>query len=272
MRRLGLEINALVLVLAVAVGALASGALAANTYRVDRLSIRPDGRGSVARPLPIGGLFSLSVGDEDPLLRPAPLRAYVLGSEGVRAFPEAFPHCGLRALRRWAGVPRRCERARVGSGRIKAAAGLAEDVLLSSSVPCNVRLRVYNTGRGMALRLDARPPIPPRFGSDRLGCPVPVHTAVVGRFSQTRIDGMPSTDVRFRLPDLFVHPIEGWEGALRRVRVKVELSTARATVAGRPRRVGYYSAVGCNGERRTVRVGFIDEAGKRIDATRDRAC
>lgn len=247
-------------------------ALADNEYGISRVGIAPSGKGSAARPLPVEVRFGLEVDEDDRRLRPAPVETYVIGAEGMVAFPRAFQKCSLRKLRRRRGVPRACAGAKVGGGLVKAAAGLREDVSMESSVPCNLRLGVYNTGRGIALRVDGGPPQPPGFKSNRVGCPVLVHTAIGGRLVQTRIDGMRATDLRFSLPDLLLHPVDGWDGALQIVDVTLAPKTRRIRLRGRARDVAYYSSVGCRGGRRTVRAVFIDELGNRAEVTRTAKC
>lgn len=252
--------------------AFGDAALAGNEYGISRVAVAPAGKGSAARPLPVKVRFGLKVGEEDRRLRPAPVETYVIGAEGMVAFPQAFPACSLRKLRRRRGVPRACAEAKVGGGLVKAAAGLREDVSMESSVPCNLRLGVYNSGRGVALRLDSGPPLPPGFKSDRVGCPVPVHTAIGGRLVETRIDGVRSTDLRFSLPRLLLEPLDGWDGALRVVDVTIGPRTEGVRLRGRAREVAYYSSVGCRGGGRTVRAVFIDQLGGRAEVTRTAKC
>lgn len=251
-----------------AVLVVAGAAGAANKYGVARVDISPSGKGSPARPLPVGVLFGLRVREDDPTLRPTPIESYALAAEGLVVSPGSFARCSLSRLGRRGGVPRACDRAKVGGGLVRGAAGLAEDQTLEGSVPCNLRLRVYNTGAGMALRLDGQPPVPPGFASKRLGCPVPVHLAIRVRTVETMIDGVESTELRYTLPDLLLHPVDGWDASLRLVEVSLDRKRARR---GR-RTLGFYSAVGCNGAERTVRVVFVDPHGGRAEATRAAVC
>jgi hypothetical protein len=251
-----------------ALAALTGSALGANTYSVERVSVSPSGEGTLSRPLAVSVDFRLSVGETDPAVRPAPVVAYELVGEGLVVSARPFPACSLRKLRRRRGVPLRCERARVGDGLARGAGGLAEDPALESSVPCNLRLGVYNTRRGLALRVDGEPPVPRSFKSRRPGCVVPIHTAIPVRLSQTAIEGLRSTQLRFTLPRLLLHPLDGWDGALRSVSVTLDRRQAR--VGGR--RVGFYSSVGCAGGERSVSVTFVDEQGNSSLATRATRC
>jgi hypothetical protein len=247
---------------------VAGAALAANRYSVGRVAISPPGDGSAARPLPVRVLFGLTAGEENRALRAAPVRSYSLVAEGVVAATRQFARCSLRQVSRRRGVPRGCAKAQVGSGLARGAAGLVEDRTLEGSVACNLRLRLYNIGGGMALRLDGEPPVPPKLGSKRLGCPVPVHLAIRVRTVATRIDGVRSTELRFTLPDLLLHPLDGWEASLRIVGIDIE----RKVAAGEGRRPGFLSEVGCSGRERTVRVAFVELEGGRSEATRTTPC
>jgi hypothetical protein len=247
---------------------LAGVAGAANRYSIPRVGIDPPGEGSAARPLPVGVLFGLRVSEDDRNLRPSPVESYALAAEGLVVRTGSFASCPLRRIGRRRGVPRECAGAQVGRGLIRGVAGLAEDQTLEGSAPCNLRLRVYNTGAELALRLDGEPPVPPSLSSRRLGCPVPVHLAIRVRTVETTIDGVRSTELRYTLPDLLLHPIDGWDASLRLVEVRLDRKRARR--GGRT--VGFYSAVGCNGDERTVRVGFVDPQGGRAEATKDTAC
>jgi hypothetical protein len=251
---------------------LAGVAVAADRQRVSRVSVVPGGSGSPSKPKPVQIGFGLSVAAERPSLRPKPIKTYAIGIEGVLAFPQAFPSCSLGHAKIRGGPARTCKRAQVGSGLIRAAAGLQEDPGMADSLPCNLKLRLYNTGAGAALRVDTGPPQPRDFKSRKLGCPVPIHTAIRGQFAKTTIDGLASNELRFTLPKLLLRPLEGWEGALQLVDASLIGDTAPLRVKGRMREVGYLSAVGCRGKDRTARAAFIDESGVRTEATRTVGC
>ena len=263
-RSLALAVAATAVVLA----AVAGVAGAANKYGIAGVGITPSGKGTANRPLPVGVTFGLRVSEDDPALRPSPIESYALAAEGLVVRPRPFASCSLRKLRRRRGVPRECDRAKVGGGLVRGVASLEEDQTLEASVACNLRLGVYNTGTGMALRLDGQPPIPPSLMSKRLGCTVPVHLAIRVRAVETKIDGVRSTELRYKLPDLLLHPLDGWDAALRIVNVRLDRRLAKR---GR-RTLGFYSEVGCNGPERTVRVVFVDPQGERAEATKDAAC
>jgi hypothetical protein len=257
-----------------AVGGLtvASAASAANTNEVSRGLTSPVGAGSMSRPLPIGVQFGLRSRAENPRLRPLPTKTYVLSMEGVTANAKAFPACGLAKLKRRKGPPARCAGAQLGTGLVKGAAGIVEDDTIAESVPCNLKLRVYNIGNGIALRLDGDPPLPAGFKSNKIGCPVPIHTAIPAPFRRVTIDGLPSTEMQFTVPKVLAHPLEGWNSALTLVNVDLERRTTQVRVGGAKRTVGYFSAVGCTGGERSLQVGFIGTDGVRSEASATPAC
>jgi hypothetical protein len=253
------------LVVAAAVLVAAPAAHAANTYSVSRAQVSPSTAGTPSKPTAVKVLFGLRAGEEDPTKRAAPIKTYMLASEGLVVGTRPFARCSLSAIKRRRGVPRRCAKAKVGSGVARGAAGLEEDPLLESSTACNLKLAVYNTGAALALRLDGEPPVPPSLNSRRFGCPVPVHTAIKVKVSTIQIDGVASSQLSFTLPRLLLHPLDGWDAALRVVDVTLD---RRRSSKGR----ALYGAAGCNGAERTVQVGFVDEQGGRATATRTIGC
>jgi hypothetical protein len=268
----GRWIAAVALAVVLGTSAFAGSALAANRYEVSRMDVVPAAGGSPARPLPVRSHFTLGVDEQDPSKRPASIKTYVIGTEGVLAFPKPFPSCSVAQAKRRRGPARACAAAQVGGGQVRAAAGLKEDDRMSESFACNLRLRLYNTGRGVALRLDTDPPEPPSFTSKRLGCTASLHTAIAGRFDRVTIGGRASVDLRFTLPPSLLSPLPGWEGALQVVDVKLDARSARTRVAGQSRSVGFFSAIGCKGGERTTRAAFIDGDGTRAEATRTERC
>lgn len=257
---------------AACVAALAAPGAAADDYRVSRASISPAGGGTPAAPKPVGVGFGLGIAAAERSQRPQPIKSYAIGVEGVLAYPGAFPACSLAQAKARRGPAKVCGKALVGSGLIRAAAGLNDDARISESVACNLQLRLYNTGAGAALRIDANPPPPPGFGSRKIGCPVPMHTAIKGRFVKTTIDGVPAMDLSFTLPKLLLQPLQGWEGALQVVDASLGRATATTRINGRQRTVGYFSSIGCRGGTRLARAAFTDLSGQRFEATKALAC
>jgi len=257
MRKLLIAVLALTGVVAAAGGV----AIAANTYTVDVATTTSVAKGSPAKPVPMGFKFGYTVAESDPTKRGTVIEKYQIAPEGLVANPKYFPKCAFSDLNKQTGTPARCNNAIVGSGLVKNAAGPSNNQALASSLPCNLRLRLYNTGKGLAIRLDSdgKPP-PPSFDSDVIGCPLPVGTAIDARFKRTTVGGKPTSDLVFTVPQNLKHPALGVDNSVRTTLSTVKKLSKTATINGKRRKVGFYEAVGCKGNTRTTRVLFTTEA------------
>jgi hypothetical protein len=138
---------------------------------------------------------------------------------------------------------------------------------------CNITLSLYNISGagskgGMAIRLDVDPPAPPA-GSRTLGCLTPVHQAIKAKFVTTKIGGLPASELRFTVPDELLHPA-GLDNVVQNNESKIKKWIAKKKVKGD--KVGYYSAIGCKGGKRTIRSTFTSEDGVKKTATKDVKC
>lgn len=264
-------------VAAMAVAVLAvvvSVAFAANTYTVHMAGTSAKGKGSSARPIPTAIRIGFRVAETDPSKRATVIEKYSIGAEGIKANPKGAARCAFTDLDNQSGVPSRCRKALVGSGLVKNAAGPSNDQRLSESAACNLQLRLYNIGTGLAIRLDSNgEEPPPSFESDQIGCPLPIATAIKARFVQTRIAGVPATDLRFTVPQNLKHPVTGVDNSIR----ESENTIARKVREVAGRQVGFYNKVGCKGTRRTTRATFTTEATasappQRFTATKQSRC
>jgi hypothetical protein len=238
-----------------AVVAVASVAYAVNVYSVDGSTSKP-GKGSKAKPIPTGLEFIFDVTESDSSKRATVIEKYALGSEGLVTNPKLFPKCAFSDLDNEPSPPAKCKKALVGTGLVKNAAGPSSDQSLSSSTPCNLRVRLYNNGRGMNIRLDGGPPVPPSFESDQVGCALPIHTAINGRFVKRRIGGVASSDFVFTVPQNLKHPLAGVDNSIRHNESTIRLKSKRV----RGKRRGFYEKQGCKGGRRLIRATFTTEA------------
>jgi hypothetical protein len=247
------KLSIAVLAIAAAV-AVASVAVAANVYSVSgSTSVR--GKGSATKPIPTGVKLNFQVGESDPSKRGTVIEKYAIGSEGLRTNPGIFPKCAFSDLDD-AAVPSKCSKALVGGGLVKNAAGPSTDQSLSSSTPCNLQLRLYNNGSGMVIRVDGGPPIPPSFDSNQIGCALPIHTAINGRFVTKRIGGVASSDFVFTVPPNLKHPLTGVDNSIRSNQSTIRLKDK--VVRGKRR--GFYEKRGCKGTTRLIRATFTTEA------------
>lgn len=261
----------------VALAAVAGVALAANTYTVHQAGTSAKGKGSKANPIPTGLRLGFKVAETDPSKRATVIEKYSLGAEGLVTNTKAAPRCAFTDLDDGSGVPARCNKALVGRGLVKNAAGPSTDQRLASSSPCNLQLRLYNTGRGMAIRLDSNgQPAPGGFGdfsSNKVGCLLPIATAIDARFVRTTIAGVAASDLRFTVPQNLKHPLTGTDNSIRETTNTIFLKSKLI----RGKRVGYYNKVGCKGNRRTTRARFTTEATssqppRTFTATRQTRC
>jgi len=250
MRKFSIAMLALAVVFAVV-----SVAFAANVYEVHLGSTTVKGKGSKTKPIPTGLKFGFKVEETDANKRATVIEQYAIGSEGLVTNPKLFPKCAFSELDD-ATVPAKCNKANVGTGLVKNAAGPSTDQSLSVSSPCNLALKLYNNGSGMVLRLDGGPPIPPSFESDQVGCALPIHTAINGKFVKRVIGGVTSSDFVLTVPQNLKHPLTGTDNSVRRSDNLIKLKTK--LVKGHKR--GYYEKVGCKGKTRLVRAFFKTEA------------
>jgi hypothetical protein len=239
-----------------ALAAVAGVAYAANTYKLHKASTSAKGKGSMAKPIPTNLVFGFQVGETDSSKRATVIEKYAIGAEGLLANTKVKPKCAFTDVDDQAGVPAKCNKALVGKGLVKNAAGASSDQSLSSSAACNLQLRLYNIGTGLAIRLDSngKPP-PPSFESNTVGCPLPIGTAINAKYVKTKIAGVTGSDLRFTVPQNLKHPVTGVDNSIRQSVSTIAL--AKKTIRGKE--VGFYSKVGCKGSKRTVRATFTTE-------------
>jgi hypothetical protein len=248
------------LIVALALAAVVSVvgvALATNTYKIHKASTTKAGKGTKAKPIPTGITIGFQVGDTDPTKRGVPVEKYALGAEGIVTNPKNFPKCAFTDMDSEATVPSKCNKAKVGSGIAKNAAGPSTNQALTASSPCNLAVRLYNNGSGMIIRLDSNgAPAPPDFSSNQIGCVLPIATAINAKFVKTTIAGQPASDLRFTVPQNLKHPLAGIDNSIRESVSNIVLKSKLV----RGKKLGFYQKVGCKGSKRTTRGKFTTEA------------
>jgi hypothetical protein len=260
--------------------ALASVAYAANTYEV-HLARGGQGVGSMKKPIPTKLDFGYRVGDTEDK-RPFVIREYRIAAEGTRYYPKARKKCTFEAatdptVTDPAQLSSKCRAAKVGVGTIANLAGAPND--RDQKLPCNVKLTLINISTGdprypktvkqikkrggMAIRIDTDPP----------DCPIPVHEALAAPFYDTKIEGIPTSELRFTVPDTLAHPggldnsVVEVTSRIQKLTGKVPVKKGKPVAAAKKRKVGFTSLVGRKGKKRTVRVVFVDESGAKTTAT-----
>jgi hypothetical protein len=252
-------------VAAVAAAVTVGGAAyAVNTYVVDIASGGPGNKaGTAAKPLPVFLNFGYEVGDTENL-RPSVINRYFIAAEGIKYFPKARPRCTFSQADQAPAYSNKCKPAIVGHGTIKNAFGAAND--RTGKAPCDVKLTLLNISNGpgvtrkrgaMAIRIDTGPP----------DCPLDIHGALAAPIFDVKIEGIPTSELRFKVPDNLVHPAPGVDNSVIDVVSKVLRVTGKVKVHGRKQTIGFASAVGRKGPKRTVRVTFVSEDGHRATAT-----
>jgi hypothetical protein len=281
-----LLIPALAALVAIAVAGIA---YAANVYTVDG-DTKPHGKGSAAKPLPVSLDFDYTVADSDPANRGIPVQKYFIGAEGLVTYPSAFPTCsgGTSGANNPdpAAAAKACKKARVGGGIIKALVGTRTNP--TSSANCVLELNLYNlkpgsygdagkigkTG-GLAIRIDGDPPPPPSIDDQFKGqCLAAQHAAILAPYKTVKIKGVKSSELQFTVPPELLHPAQGLDVTVRDVSssIKKIVSKKAITIKGKKRKVGFYSAVGCKGGKRSIQVTFVSETGQKSPVTKDKAC
>jgi hypothetical protein len=272
---------------ALAAIAVAGIAYAANVYTVDG-DTKPHGKGSAAKPLPVSLDFDYTVADSDPANRGIPVKQYRIGAEGLVTYPEVFPSCSGGASGANAQDPAKaakaCKKARVGGGIIKALVGARNNP--TSSANCVLNLNLYNlkpgnygdAGRigkngGLAIRIDGDPPPPPSIDDQYKGqCLAAQHASILAQYKTVKIKGVTSDELQFTVPPELLHPAQGLDVTVRQVASAIKKITAKKKIGGVKRTVGFYSAVGCKGGKRSIQVTFVSETGQKSPVTKDKKC
>jgi hypothetical protein len=266
--------------------AVAGIAFAANVYTVDG-NTKPHGKGSAAKPLPVSLEFDYTVADSNPANRGIPVNKYFIGAEGLITTPKAFPTCsgGESAANNpdQAAAAKACKKARVGGGVIKALIGARGTPTASAN--CVLNLNLYNlkpgnygefgkVGKagGLAIRIDADTPAPPSLDDKYKGmCLAAQHASILATYHRVKIKGVTSDELRFTVPSELLHP-GGLDVTVRDVKSKILKKVAKVKVHGKKRKVGFYSAVGCKGGKRSIQVTFVSETGQKSPVSKDVKC
>jgi hypothetical protein len=272
--------------LAIAV-AVAGIAVAANTYEVPKelVGVSPKAKGKPKKPVPAKLQFGFRVNDTEGL-RPFVVERYFIAAEGMRTFPEARPTCTYAQatdpqISDPKDLSRACRRAIVGRGTIHNEAGAPND--RSQKITCDVKITMVNISTGdprypetvkqirrrggLAIRIDQY--VNAQGADDPARCPpIDLHEALAAPFYDVKLDGVPTTELRFNVPDTLRHP-SGLDNSVREVAATVNKLRGKVRIRGKRRTVGFYSAVGRKGKTRTTRVTFIDESGAKSTQTQE---
>lgn len=249
----------------------AAVAYAANRYEVTPAATNPAGKGSPAKPKPKTVKFGFTAEDESGA-RATPVIRYSIRFQGLRYFGgrSQFPKCTFAQANGDATVNTRCKRALVGRGTVRNRFGPTSDP--NNPGRCFLSLRLYNTGRGFALRLDGGPNNNP----DR-SCPTTVSQAIDARFRTVRIGGRPSVALNFNLEgsnrNLADPLLDGsLQNSVSEVSSTINRKTRTVRIKGKRRKVSVLSSIACAGRQRAIQVDFTDDAGDRVRANKSVRC
>jgi hypothetical protein len=246
----------------VAALAVAGIASAVNTYVISVGKTTPDKPGSVSKPSPAKVDFGYKVGDSESL-RPSVINQYYIAAEGIKYFPQAAAKCTFAQADETPAVNAKCKKAIVGKGSIANAFGPSND--RTAKAPCDVKLTLVNISNGkgvtkkrggIAIRIDTGPP----------DCALDIHGALPAPIYDVKLDGIPSSEYRFKVPDNLVHPAPGVDNSVIDVISHIPKKVKTVKIKGKSTKVSFASSVGRKGKKRTLRVTFVSEDGHKETA------
>lgn len=236
-----------------AVAGIAFAQAQVNTYSVS--GSVSGGKGSKSKPVPVSVKFGYQVAEATGK-RPSPVKRYTIDLYGVRSVNGAsFPSCSAAFINAEKSDSKCEDGSVVGSGTIKNNAGATNNTA-DKSIPCNLKLRVHNSGtKKGALFIFGSPP----------ACAINVAQAIPVKYVTGSGGG---TALQFDVPAGLLHPIPGVDNAV----VDVESSIKKLTTKKRGKTIGYFESVGCKGSLRPIRVKFTPENGAAKSASKNKKC
>jgi hypothetical protein len=254
----------LVLLATVAVAGLALAAtvaFAANTYLV-QASVTPSGKGSKAKPNPVGVKFNYQVNDSAGG-KPAAVKTYKIEFYGVKSNGKRFPACStakIQAAQSGADCP---AGSKVGSGQVQSKVYQDADPN-DPGQDCLKQLAVYNSGENLATLVLTGP------GDQCIGVAQPF--IIPAKFVAGGAGGAEA--LSFDVPPTVLHPLSGLTVVVRNVTSTI--SRKRKTITNRKTRkkrtYGYFESTGCLGSSRPIKVTFTPENGEPGSASTTSRC
>jgi len=240
-------------------------AYAVNVYTVTPASTKGGGgaKGTSAKPAAKAVVFGFKTKDSGGG-RATPIKKYKIGFQGLKYFgnKKVFPKCSLTKLNQKleSDVKSDCGKAFIGKGVVNNLVGVTGST--TTTTTCLLRLTLYNTGKGFALRLDggntAKPPTK---------CPIAINQAINAKFKTRTIGGKKSASLEFDVPSNLLHP------GSPQISNAIETTTSTITgkkrklkIKGKTRKVSVLSSVSCGKSKRTIQVSFTDENNSTVPA------
>ena len=251
----------------------AAVAYSVNSYTVTPAATTGGGgaKGTSAKPVAKAVKFGFKTKDAAGGKRGTPVKTYKIGFQGLKYFgkAKAFPKCTLAKLNQKleSDVKADCGKAYLGKGVVNNLVGPTGDTT-STPVQCVLRLSLYNTGKGFALRLDggntAKPPTV---------CPTAVNESIDARIRTRTIGGIKSGSLEFTVPSRLLHPgAPTISNAIETTNSTISGRKRKVKIKGKTRRVSILSSVACGKSKRTIQVSFTDEAGSTVPAKASVKC
>ena len=189
----------------------------------------------------------------------------------IVTYPGLFPTCSFTQAN-GNDHAKDCRKAKVGTGIVQVLVGPPS--AQTSKLFCNLKLTLYNLSGegkhgGMAIRLDADTLSPGLTDPDdrTINCPTPLHVAIEAKFVRVKIGGAKADELRFTVPSDLLHPT-GLDSVIRNTESKIIRRVSKKTVkiAGKRRKVGFYTAIACKGPKRLIQATFTAEDGVKARA------
>ena len=245
--------------------AVAGIAYAVNTYTVDPASTTPKGAGSKKKSTAKKVEFGFKAQDSSGG-RASPIKKYKINFQGIKYFGKNFKKCKISDAN-GNDHATKCKKAKVGEGVVHNLAGQPNDIRPQSQVKCNLKLTVYNLGKGFALRLDGGPGVVVD-GSD---CPLAVGQAINAPFKKVKLGGIKSASLQFDVPSNLRHNV-GLDVSVSSVSSTISSKKRKVKIGKKKRKVSVLSSVACKGKHRDISVDFTDETNNTVTATKTIDC
>ncbi len=135
-----------------------------------------------------------------------------------------------------------------------------------------IRGKVSKKHGALGIRIDAVQASIPNLNDEHKGkCATAQNEAILAPYKPVKIKGVTSDELQFTVPQSLLHP-SGLDTVVQDVTSSIKKITAQKTINGKNRKVGFYSAVGCKGNQRSIQVTFISESGQKTPKTRNKPC
>jgi hypothetical protein len=249
----------------------AAVAYAVNVYTVTPASTKGGGgaKGTSAKPVAKSVAFGFKTKDSGGG-RATPIKKYRIGFQGLKYFgnKKSFRKCSFTKVNQKleSDVKADCGKAFLGGGVVNNLVGVTGST--ATLTTCLLRLTLYNTGTGFALRLDggntAKPPTK---------CPIAVNQAINAKFKTRTIGGKRSASLEFSVPSNLLHPgSPNVSNAIETTRSTISGRKRNVTIGGKTRKVSVLSSVSCGKRKRTIQVAFTDEKNSTVRAKKAVNC